>query len=256
MPNAYVGDNYPEFDYVCVENITTISDEGLKSIDLFLFSRLWCQGTMEQVENVYKALTQYGAKVILDLDDYWVLESGHIMYRHYLQTKLADVIRKHIKLADWVTCTTEHLAARIRPLNANVSILPNEPYEAYQQYLPDTTAEPEPHLFKIGWFGGAQHQEDIALVEHSFGLLAHDKSLDGRYKIYLGGWNDGNPVYDDYERMLSCRGLNKNYGRIQAADIYSYVGGYNFIGNHPLYGYTGTRPQRSAHPLRQERRLV
>ncbi len=56
-----------------------------------------------------------------------------------------------------------------------------------------------------------------------------DKSLDGRYKIYLGGWNDNNPVYDDYERMLSCRGLNKNYGRIQAADIYSYVGGYNFI---------------------------
>ncbi len=102
MPNAYLGDNYPEFDYVCVENITTISDEGLKSIDLFLFSRLWCQGTMEQVENVYKALTQYGAKVILDLDDYWVLESGHIMYRHYHESKLAEVIRKHIKLADWV----------------------------------------------------------------------------------------------------------------------------------------------------------
>ena len=67
MPNAYLGDNYPEFDYVCVENITTISDEGLKSIDLFLFSRLWVQGTLEQVANVYKALTQFGAKIILDL---------------------------------------------------------------------------------------------------------------------------------------------------------------------------------------------
>ena len=65
-------------------------------------------------------------------------------------------------------------------------------------------------------------------MEHSFGLLAHDHSLDGRYKIYLGGYND-NPVYHDYERMLSCAGKNENYGRIQAADIYSYVGGYNFI---------------------------
>jgi hypothetical protein len=37
------------------------------------------------------------------------------------------------------------------------------------------------------------------------------------------------PVYEDYERMLSCAGKNANYGRIQAADIYSYVGGYNFI---------------------------
>ncbi len=143
----------------------------------------------------------------MDLDDYWVLESGHIMYRHYLSTKLDEQIREHIRLADHVTTTTEHLAQKIRLLNKAVTILPNEPYEAYQQYLPDTNAEPEPHLFKIGWFGGAQHQEDIALVEHSFSLLAHDKSLDGRYKIYLGGWNDGNPVYDDYERMLSCRGL-------------------------------------------------
>jgi hypothetical protein len=47
-------------------------------------------------------------------------------------------------------------------------------------------------------------------------------------KIYLGGWNE-NPVYMDYERMLSCNGKNANYGRIEAADIYSYVGGYNFI---------------------------
>jgi hypothetical protein len=33
---------------------------------------------------------------------------------------------------------------------------------------------------KLDGSGGAQHQEDIALVEHSFGLLAHDKSLDGK----------------------------------------------------------------------------
>jgi glycosyltransferase involved in cell wall biosynthesis len=229
MPNAYLGDNYTEFDYVCVDNIANVKDEDLKTVDVWLFNRLWCQGTLEQIRKVYEALTAFGAKVILDLDDYWVLESGHIMYRHYLDTKLDEQIREHIRLADHVTTTTEHLAQKIRLLNKAVTILPNEPYEAYQQYLPDTTAEPEPHLFKIGWFGGAQHQEDIALVEHSFSLLAHDKSLDGRYKIYLGGWNDGNAVYDDYERMLSCRGLNKNYGRIQAADIYSYVGGYNFI---------------------------
>ncbi len=79
-----------------------------------------------------------------------VLESGHIMYRHYLDTKLDEQIREHIRLADHVTTTTEHLAQKIRLLNKKVTILPNEPYEAYQQYLPDTNAEPEPHLFKIG----------------------------------------------------------------------------------------------------------
>jgi len=229
MPNAYLGDNYPEFDYVCVENITNISDEGLRSIDLFLFSRLWCQGTMEQVENVYKALTQFGAKVILDLDDYWVLESGHIMYRHYHETKLAEVIRKHIKLADWVTCTTEHLASRIRPLNANVSILQNEPYEAYQQFIPNPDEEPDKHLVKFGWFGGAQHGEDMELLREGMQKLRWDANLDGKYRLYLGGWNDNNPVYEGYEKIISDQGNNPNYGRIQAADIYSYVGGYNFV---------------------------
>ena len=157
MPNAYLGDNYTEFDYVCVDNIANVKDEDLKTVDVWLFNRLWCQGTLDQIRKVYEALTAFGAKVILDLDDYWVLESGHIMYRHYLSTKLDEQIREHIRLADHVTTTTEHLAQKIRLLNKAVTILPNEPYEAYQQYLPDTNAEPEPHLFKIGWFGGAQH---------------------------------------------------------------------------------------------------
>jgi glycosyltransferase involved in cell wall biosynthesis len=228
MPNAYLGDNYTEFDYVCVDNIANVKNEDLQTVDVWLFNRLWCQGTLDQIRSVYKFLTAFGAKVILDLDDYWVLESGHIMYRQYLTTKLDEQIREHIRLADHVTTTTEHLAQKIRLLNKAVTILPNEPYKAYQQYIPDTTLEPDPHLFKIGWFGGAQHQEDIALVQHSFDLLAHDQFLDGRYRIYLGGYNE-NPVYHDYERMLSCGGKNANYGRIQAADIYSYVGGYNFI---------------------------
>ena len=82
MPNAYLGDNYTEFDYVCVDNIANVKDEDLKTVDVWLFNRLWCQGTLEQIRKVYEALTAFGAKVILDLDDYWVLESGHIMYRH------------------------------------------------------------------------------------------------------------------------------------------------------------------------------
>ena len=48
MPNAAVSDNYPEFDFVSVENIGTISDEQLQTIDLFLFNRTWVQGTIEQ----------------------------------------------------------------------------------------------------------------------------------------------------------------------------------------------------------------
>jgi hypothetical protein len=32
MPNAYLGDNYTEFDYVCVDNIANVKDEDLKTV--------------------------------------------------------------------------------------------------------------------------------------------------------------------------------------------------------------------------------
>jgi len=229
MPNAAVSDNYPEFDFVSVENIGTISDEQLQTIDLFLFNRTWVQGTIEQVQKVHKALTSNGAKIILDMDDYWELGTGHIYYQMYLKNKTPDMIRETIRLADHVTCTTEHLAAYVRKLNDQVTILPNIPYEPYKQFTPVPELEMEKELVKFGWFGGAQHTEDIEMLYDSMGKLEGDKELDGRYKLYLGGWNDNNPVYTEYERIFRFNGRNPNYGRIQAADIYSYVGGYNFV---------------------------
>ena len=46
MPNAYLGDNFTEFAYVCVDNIGNVNDEDLKIVDIWLFNRLWCQGTL------------------------------------------------------------------------------------------------------------------------------------------------------------------------------------------------------------------
>lgn len=230
MPNAVVSDNYPEFDFVCVENIATITDEALESVDLFLFNRTWVQGTIDQVRNVYKALTSAGAKVILDMDDYWYLGTGHIMYKQYQDQKMSEMIAETVRLADHVTCTTTHLAEYVKKLNPNITILPNIPYDKYQQFIPVPEMEPDPDVVKFGWFGGAQHGEDIEMLYNSMGKLEGDHSLDGKYRIYLGGWNDGNHVYSGYERIFSYNGKNtRNYGRIRAADIYSYVGGYNFV---------------------------
>ena len=61
------------------------------------------------------------------------------------------------------------------------------------------------------------------------GVLAGDRTMEGKYRLFCGGWND-NPMYHLYDEVFTDRGKNEhNYQRIQAADIYSYVGGYNFI---------------------------
>jgi len=229
LPNAHLAENYPEFDFVSVGDLSTVGPAELATVDLFVVNRFWLHGTADLVKQVYEGLTAFGAKVLYDLDDYWVLESGHPFYRDYTQRKTADVIREHIRLADVVTCTTEHLAHKFYPFNKNVVVLPNCPFLKYSQYTPDPSMERDTDIVKFGWFGAAQHQEDIAIMQSGLDILGADRSLDGKYKLYLGGWSAGNPVYQDYERMMSWNGKNPNYGRINGADVYSYVTGYNYI---------------------------
>lgn len=229
LPNAHLAEKYPEFDFVSVADLATVSPAELSTVDLFVVNRFWLHGTPDLVQQVYEGLTAFGAKVLYDIDDYWVLESGHPFYKDYTERKTAETIRAHIRLADVVTCSTKHLAEKIYPLNKNVVVLPNCPFLKYAQYTPDPSMERDTEIVKFGWFGAAQHQEDIQVMQSGLDLLGMDRSLDGKYKLYLGGWAAGHPTYADYERMMSWNGKNPNYGRINAADIYSYVTGYNYI---------------------------
>lgn len=228
LPHAHLSENYPEFDFYSISDLTTAKPKDLASVDVFVVNRYWIHSAPEYVKQIADALRGYGAKLVLDLDDYWVLESGHPFFEHYTKQKTADCIREHIRLADAVTCTTDLLADKIRPMNQNVHVLPNAPFLKYAQYSPDPGMEKDLDKLKFGWFGAAQHQEDFAIIQDPMERLAFDSSLDGRYKIYLGGWAQ-NEVFFDYEKVMSGNGRNKNYGRINAADVYSYVTGYNFI---------------------------
>lgn len=226
LPNSHVATTHPEIDFVSVDDISKIDDESLRTIDLFLISRVWVTAPIEVIRSVTAVLKEHGARIILDIDDYWVLESGHSFYRHYLHTGMPEIIREQIKLADAITTTTSYLADKIRPLNPNVHIFPNCPHELYGQFKPEPTPSDK---VRFGWFGSAQHTEDIETTRDAMQVLAADRTLEGKYMLYLGGWNENNPIYNHYEEVFSANGRNHNYGRIQAADIYSYVGGYNFV---------------------------
>jgi glycosyltransferase involved in cell wall biosynthesis len=229
MPNAYIADNYPDVDFVSTNSLLDLTKEQLADIDIFLFNRYWLLGSNEDIETMYNGLKQLGAKVVLDMDDYWVLESGHPMYVDYVKNKTAEKLRHQMRLADHIITTTTYLAEAITPLNKNITILPNEPYDKYQQFVPDLDQEQEKELTKFGWFGAAQHTEDIELLRDSMQTLCYDNTLNDRYRIYLAGWNEPNPIYKGYEQVFSNNNKNPNYGRIKAADIYSYVSGYNFV---------------------------
>jgi hypothetical protein len=215
-----------EAEFVSIADVRTMSAEELRTIDVFLYNRTWIAGPLDAVKPVADILRQYGAKIILDMDDYWHLGTGHSFYKHYLETKMPAVIAEHIRLADAIITTTTYLRDELIKLNPNVTICENVPHLLYDQFKPNPTQSDK---VRFGYFGAAQHTEDVALLELPLSRLCDDHSIDGRYMLYLAGWNENNPIYQQYEQVFSNKGKNNNYGRIQAADIYSYVGGYNFV---------------------------
>lgn len=224
MPHAHLDNTERGLAFYSAANPFGITEQSWNALDILICSRMWGED-MAQIKHIRSLCDKHNVRLILDLDDYWVLESGHPMYGIYREKGVSQIIREHIKIVDHVICTNDFLASKVKVLNPNVTVIPNCTYSFYKQF----TSEPT-HSDKVrfGWFGGAQHYEDIILMEQGLGVLAGDKALHEKYMLYLGGWNE-NEMYQRYEQVFTANWKNENYGRIAAADIYSYVGGYNFV---------------------------
>jgi len=225
MPHTRILEMCNDVRIVSTNSLDGLTEEELSSIDLFVVSRSIAL-TIEEMKIKIARMKSYGASIIIDIDDYWHLGTGHSFYKHYLDNKMPQLVAAHIRHADAITTTTTYLAKECLKLNKNVEILPNIPYHhLFEQFQHKAVDKP---LFSIGYFGAAQHEEDVDILRISMGKLAHDQNLDGKYNLYLAGWSN-NPIYRAYENIFSSNLYNINYKRIAATDVYSYIGGYNFV---------------------------
>lgn len=237
MPNGHISENYPgkyEFVATDTESIKQVPDSELESIDIYVYSRLWVHPlnpeTMEVDLSLIKEfadlLRKNGAKIVLDIDDWWHLTTNHPFYDNWKKAQTCEVVKEHMRIADVVTTTHQHLANKIKQFNPNVVILENAPWTKYEQYVSKKT---QSDRLRFGYFGASQHFEDVETLELPFRKLAQNSSLDGKYMFYLGGWKEDNEASQYYQWIFSAQGQNKNYGRIAMADVYSYAQGYNDV---------------------------
>lgn len=163
-----------------------------------------------------------GQKVICDVDDYWVLPSGHMLENFYKKTGMSERIAQNIKEADLVTCTHEVLALRILKLNKNVVVIPNAINEADTQWIsrhiPDKT-------YRFGFVGSEAHTTDVPILRKGCNLINRSK-MDFKF-IYVG-WSDS-ASSKLYEQVFTSRGTSDRYGCIAAKPVTEYGLGYNLI---------------------------
>lgn len=251
MPNQWLANKYP--DEFLISNfrdgqIPILDNEFLQSIDIFLISRQVAIGDDDLIHGAFNTLRAYGAKVVLDYDDFWVLPSDHHLYGLYKHEKIPERLTKNVALSDHIFCTTSILRDRLFPINPNVTIVANAPYpDGISSFKP---AHEESDKVRFGFFGGAQHIPDVNLMAESMSMLRKDKSLNGKYTIICAGFSE-NDAYMSYEKVFTDNYRNPNYARIPALSVFEFAAGYN----HADISYAPLRGDRFNH-FRSELKCV
>jgi len=229
IPNYHLNSHYKdEFEVHQINEIESVSDAFLKQFRLVQFSRIasWNGNSQKTLERLRKL----GIISVLDIDDYWILPTNHLLYDYYKEKDITKQTIVSLKYADHITATTSLFATVIQSVNPRVTVLPN----AIDPTQPQFQISPTPSSFlRFGWVGGVCHFEDIKLMEEGFTRLNNDENLEDKYQLYLMGFNIGDTTgtYHQYEKIFTT-GLQQNrdtYYRINSSNVFSYAQGYNLF---------------------------
>ncbi|HPC09466.1 MAG TPA: hypothetical protein PLN85_00130 [archaeon] len=87
----------------------------LKSFDIIHYHRQ-LHGNLNIMNNLSKELKKSGVLLIADIDDYWYLPQQHPFYTLSRERKLHIPIIENLKIADYVTTTTDLFASEIKKI--------------------------------------------------------------------------------------------------------------------------------------------
>lgn len=193
-------------------------DELLNIADLVVFNR---QIPLNGLD--IQTIKQKGAKVILDLDDYWELNPSHYLYNAYKLNKTAEKICRNIRLSDAVTVTTTRLAEKVSQYNKNVHVIPNAlPFGSGQFChnggLPGA---------KVGvlYTGQVSHLNDLGLLSEAMARFADEGRPDIHFN--LAGFVATNTICLQMEAIFTAGGRLKNYERIAHKGLDEYMSVYD-----------------------------
>jgi glycosyltransferase involved in cell wall biosynthesis len=116
---------------------------------------------MDRSVELVKYLNTTDIITICDIDDFWSPTKDHPLHDLIVQNKVNEKIIANIKVAKYVTTTTELFADEIKKFNKNVIILPNAIDPNESQFKEVT---PESDKIRIGWLGGSSHLQDLKLL--------------------------------------------------------------------------------------------
>jgi len=158
----------------------------LKQFDIIHFHR--ALGPVETQDAVFAELRAAGVVLIMDIDDYWAPATTHPLYEVAKTEKLTEKILSTMKIADYVTCTTDIFASHIKAYNKNVHVIPNAIDASHAMWKSEVQPNPSEKC-RISWIGGSSHMHDLSLIDHSMSLLYGNQEVKDKFQFIMCGFD-------------------------------------------------------------------
>ena len=183
---------------------------NLEGYDLILFNR-----DLDKFHYPFlQKVAELGIPYIVDIDDFWRLPKYHHATKLWRKEDTTNAIKDAIRYAAGVTTTTENLAAQIRPLNHNVSIIPNAIEWTDEQWA--VIKEPSEKL-RFGWVGGITHENDLNIIAEAVNFCIEKYGIE----FHLCGYKPHEPIWariaKQFKSVVLHEGIAVNeYGKLYA----------------------------------------
>lgn len=166
------------------------SIDYLKSFHIIHYHRQLVSGTQNMIK-LKNMLKEAGVILIVDIDDFWHLDKNHPFYGESVRQKMHEEIIDNLKIADYVTTTTELFASEIKKVTGkdNVMVYPNSIDPSWMKQFQDNR-KPDPNgRVRITYMGGSSHMNDVQQLKGVVNRLQSDSATKDKFKIIVAGWD-------------------------------------------------------------------
>lgn len=170
-PHTYLDEFYKnDFDITLIEPHQFDFSNPMFGCDFDIVHFHTTVGDFGGWQNKIKQLQNSNVKVIMDLDDFYKVQTDSHLYHHY-KNGVSSAIIETVKICDHITTTTEIFAKEIKKINQNVTVIPNAIDPREKQFEPSNTYG---ERLRIGLIMGSSHEKDVELLRGVSNILKPD----------------------------------------------------------------------------------
>lgn len=220
-------------------NIATWSDTNLPNLQgaqIVIFNRV---PTFDP-QKLRNAIKEHSVKLVVDIDDHWVLYPHHEMAKVWKESKANEQIQQWLAEADMVFTTNERLKSLALAINSNVWVVPNALPYGHGNFSTSKSRSDE-GLVRFMYAAGSSHLYDLEMLRPVMKKLGNDAEFRKKGEVILGGYDHehGTPNVDSvWLKMLGIVKPAKSYKVMARLPIDRYMDTYRYadVALAPLEG--------------------